>query len=160
MRSDSSPGPDGFGPAFFKSFWHVIKGDLMAFLEEFHRGGANLAGVNQAYIALLHKSDNVLTAGGFRPISLQNCIMKIITRILTSCLQPFMERLVAFEQSGFIAGRCITDNFLYAAELMQCCRLRKTPTIALKLDFWKAFDSVSWASLDAVLESRGFGAVF
>jgi hypothetical protein len=156
MRSDSRPGPDGFGPAF----WTVVKRDMMAFLEEFHRGGAHLAAVNQAYITLLPKSDDVLTAGGFRPISLQNCAMKIITRILTSCLQPFIEQLVAFEQSGFIAGRCITDNFLYAAELVQCCRLRKTPPIALKLDFRKAFDSVSWSSLDAVLESRGFGVVF
>jgi hypothetical protein len=32
--------------------------------------------------------------------------------------------------------------------------------IALKLDFKKAFDSVSWSSLDAVLEARGFGDVF
>jgi hypothetical protein len=160
MRSDSSPGPDGFGLAFFKSFWTMVKRDLMAFLEEFHRVGAHLAGVNQAYIMLLPKSDDVLTAGGFRPILLQSCVMEIITRILTSCLQPFIEQLVAFEQSGFIAGRCITDNFLYAAELVQCCRLCKTPTIALKLHFRKAFDSVSWSSLDAVLESRGFGVIF
>jgi hypothetical protein len=69
--------------------------------------------------------------------------MKIITHILTSRLQPFIEQLVAFEQSEFIAGRCITDNFLYAVELVQCCRLCKTPMIALKLDFRKAFDSVS-----------------
>jgi hypothetical protein len=86
--------------------------------------------------------------------------MKIITRILTPRLQPFMEHLVTFEQSWFIVGHCITDNFMYAAKLVQFCRLRKTPTIELKLDFWKAFDSISWASLDAVLESRGFGAVF
>jgi hypothetical protein len=49
---------------------------------------------------------------------------------------------------------------MYAAKLVQFCRLRKTPTIELKLNFQKAFDSISWASLDAVLESRGFGAVF
>jgi hypothetical protein len=132
----------------------------MAVLEEFHRGDAHLAGVNQAYITLLPKSEDVLTAGRFRPNSIQNCIMKIITRILTSRLQPFIEQLVAFEQSGFIAEWCITDNFLYAAELVQCYRLRKTPMIALKLDFRKAFDSVRWSSLDAVLESRGFGVLF
>jgi hypothetical protein len=86
--------------------------------------------------------------------------MKIITCILTSHLQPFIEQLVAFEQSGVIAGRCITDNFLYVAELVQCCRLCKTSTIALKLDFRKAFNSVSWSSLDAVLESRGFSVIF
>jgi hypothetical protein len=86
MRSDSSPGPDGFGPSFFKSFWHVVKVDLMSFLEEFHRGDAHLAGINQAYIVLLPKAEDVVSADGFRPISLQNCIMKIVTRILTSRL--------------------------------------------------------------------------
>jgi hypothetical protein len=113
----------------------VVKRDMMAFLEEFHHRGDHLAGVNQAYITLFPKLDDMLTAGGFRPISLQNCIMKIIMRILTSWLHPFIEQLVVCEQYGFIAGRCITDNFLYAAELVQCCRLCKTPTIALKLDF-------------------------
>ncbi|KAM0821158.1 hypothetical protein ACQ4PT_048236 [Festuca glaucescens] len=119
-------GPDGFGPAFFKVFWLVVKEDLLAFLDEFHHGDAHLARLNQAFIALLPKTNE----------------------------------LVAFEQSGFIAGHCIMDNFLYAVELVQCCRLRGTPTIALKLDFKKAFDSVNWSSLDAILEARGFGALF
>ena len=30
------------------------------------------------------------------------------------------------------------------------------PAVVLKLDFRKAFDSVSWAALDAVLEAKGF----
>ena len=46
---------------------------------------------------------------------------------------------------------------MYAADLLQSCRLRKTPTIALKLDFKKAFDSVSWVALDVILQARGFG---
>jgi hypothetical protein len=86
MRSDSSPGPDGFGPAFFKAFWPVVKDDLLSFVMEFHSGGAHLSGVNQAFIALLPKTAEVVTADGFHPISLQNCVMKIITRILTTRL--------------------------------------------------------------------------
>lgn len=86
--------------------------------------------------------------------------MKLVTRILTSRLQPFVERLVAFEQSGFVKGRNITDNFLYATDLVQSCHVRKVSAVVLKLDFRKAFDSVNWEALDAVLESRGFGSVF
>ena len=55
MRVDSSPGPDGFGPAFFRTFWQDVRGDIMAFLQEFHAGDARLDGVNRAYIALLPK---------------------------------------------------------------------------------------------------------
>jgi hypothetical protein len=46
------------------------------------------------------------------------------------------------------------------AELTQCCRLRKTPTTTLKLEFKKAFEFVNWSSFDAILEAKGFGDVF
>jgi hypothetical protein len=32
------------------------------------------------------------------------------------------------------------------------------PTIALKLDFRKAFDSVDWGTLNAILAAHDFGA--
>ena len=46
--------------------------------------------------------------------------------------------------------------FVYATELVQCCYQRKAPTVVLKLDFAKAFDSVDWAGLMSVMEVRGF----
>lgn len=45
---------------------------------------------------------------------------------------------------------------IYATELVQCCYKRKAPTLVVKLDFAKAFDSVNWDSLDRVLDARGF----
>jgi hypothetical protein len=132
----------------------------MEFLADFHAGIAPLDGVNRAFIALLPKKVDVLTADGFRPISLKNCVMKLITRILTTRLQAFIVRLVAFEQSGFIKGRSITNNFLYAVDLAQSCHVRRTPAVVLMLEFRKAFDSVNWEALDAVLRARGFGATF
>jgi len=47
---------------------------------------------------------------------------------------------------------------VYATELVQCCHKRKAPTIVLKLDFAKAFDSVCWESLLTILKVRGFPA--
>lgn len=41
-------------------------------------------------------------------------------------------------------------------ELVQCCHCRKLPTLVLKLDFAKAFDSVDWLSLNAIMDARGF----
>jgi hypothetical protein len=90
----------------------------MEFLADFHAGVAPLDGVNQAFIALFPKKADVLMADRFRPISLQNCVMKLITRILTTRLQAFIERLVAFEQSGFMKRHNITDNFLYALDVI------------------------------------------
>ncbi|KAK1677092.1 hypothetical protein QYE76_037940 [Lolium multiflorum] len=54
------------------------------------------------------------------------------------------------------ATTCISENFVYATELVQTCYRRRAPCIILKLDFAKAFDSVSWASLRSVMLARGF----
>lgn len=60
------------------------------------------------------------------------------------------------DQTGFIKGRSISEKFVYATELVQFCHKRKAPTIVLKLDFAKAFDSVCWESLLTILKARGF----
>ncbi|KAK1626997.1 hypothetical protein QYE76_001312 [Lolium multiflorum] len=57
---------------------------------------------------------------------------------------------------GFIAGRSISENFVYAAEMVQCCSKRRAPALVIKLDFTKAFDSIDWASLRKILMARGF----
>lgn len=157
MRSDAAPGPDGFGPAFFKTFCPLVKGDLMDFISAFRDGGVSPAPLNQAYITLLHKKPDVVTADGFWPISLQGCALKILCKVLTNRIQPRIPDLVTLDQSGFIRGRNIADNFAYAAELIQCCQKRRTAAMVLKLDFRKAFDTVEWAALDAILAARGFG---
>ena len=82
--------------------------------------------------------------------------MKSFAKVLTNRLQPFVPLLVGPDQIGFIKGRCISENFVYAAELLSCCHRRKSPTIVLKLDFQKAFDSICWESLDKILQIRGF----
>ena len=88
MRSCSSPRPDVCGPAFYKSFWPLFSSSVMDFLSSFYDGQANLDGINRAYIVLLPKKKDALSAGNFRPISLQNCGIKFGSKILTSRVQP------------------------------------------------------------------------
>jgi hypothetical protein len=72
---------------------------------------------------------------------------------LTTRLQQQISALVDVDQRGFIRGRSISENFVYATELVQCCYKRKEPTIVLKLDFAKAFGSVCWSSLLTILRA-------
>jgi hypothetical protein len=68
--------------------------------------------------------------------------MKSICKALTSRLQLQIAELVDADQSGFIVGRSISENFVMATELVQCCNSRKAPAVVLKMDFAKAFDSI------------------
>jgi len=82
--------------------------------------------------------------------------MKLFTKVMANRVRPYITSLVDGDQTGFVHGRNIAENYVYAADLLACCHKRKIPTVALKLDFRKAFDSVSWDSLLAILEARGF----
>lgn len=156
MNFNSAPGPDGFGPSFYRTSWQQIQPSIQRLLQEFFDHTAQLERLNRAYIVLIHKPGKLNTPDCYRPISLQNCHIKILAKILATRLQTVLDRLIDWEQTGFMKGRSISKTFLYATELLQCCQKRKTPTAIIKLDFAKAFDSVQWPSLQAILIARNF----
>lgn len=147
MNRTSLPGPDGFGPAFYTAAWQTVLPAVMQLARAFQSDEAELERLNRAYIVMIPKSATVLEASDYRSICLQNCSLKIISKMLTTRLQHQIPRLIDPDQKGFIRGCSISENFIYAMELVQCCHRRKLPTLMLKLDFAKAFDSVNWESL-------------
>lgn len=156
MNKFSSLGSDGFGPSFFQTFWDTVSPDVFAVFDSFCDGSIDLTRINRAFLVLLPKTDGANAPSLFRPISLQNCIMKAITRVLTTRLQAAIHSLVDADQTGFLSGRRISKNIVYAADILRCCHLRKAPTLVFKIDFKKAFDSVNWESLLTILRARGF----
>jgi hypothetical protein len=64
---------------------------------------------------------------------------------------------VSPNQSAFVKGRYILDNFVLVQQMAQALPRQKEPRVLLKLDITKAFDSVSWPFLLEVLQHLGFG---
>jgi hypothetical protein len=156
MDRSSAPEPDGLGPSFYHAGWAVVRPALLRAFDAFFDCSLDLARINGAHVVLLPKAEGVLSPGSFHPVSLQNCSVKSICKALTARLQGQIGRIIDVDQTGFLAGRSIIENFVYAMELVQTCFRRRAPCIVLKLDFAKAFDSVSWQSLRTVMVARGF----
>lgn len=133
-----------------------MKPPLVELFDAFYSGSLDLDGLNRAHLVLLPKKDDACTPDSFRPISLQNCPMKLFTKVMANRLKPAIPAIIDADQTGFVQGRNIAENYIYAADLLSCWHKRKVPTAVLKLDFRKAFDSVSWESLDKILAARGF----
>lgn len=130
----------------------------MAFAAAFQDGTADLERLNRALVVMIPEHPAEVKPGDYRPICLQNCSLKIVAKMVTTRLQHEIPKLIDPDQTGLIRGWSISKNFIYAMELIQCCHHRKLPTIVLKLDFAKAFDSVDWGSLNLVLAARGFSS--
>ncbi|CAD6334964.1 unnamed protein product [Miscanthus lutarioriparius] len=128
----------------------------MAFLQAFQQRQVQLGRINRSYMVLIPKKPGAVAMDAFRPICLQNCSIKILSKMLTRRLQKEIGNLIDLHQTGFLKGRSISETFVFAAELIQTCNKRRLPTLVLKLDFAKAFDTVIWESLDTILKARGF----
>ena len=116
MPGDRAPGLDGFSGLFLKACWPIIKNDFYNLCNEFHRGDLNLESLNYGYITLIPKNASQETVNDFRPITLLNCCLKLITKLLANRLQKIILQIVHRNQYGFLRGRSIHDCLAWAFE--------------------------------------------
>ncbi|GJV55467.1 RNA-directed DNA polymerase, eukaryota [Tanacetum coccineum] len=141
--SEKSPGPDGFSFAFYKKYWDILKTDIMAYVREFFKNGNIPSGCNSSFITLIPKVDNPLVVSDFRPISLIGAQYKILAKILANRLSRVIDSVISPEQTTFIKARQILDGPLMLNEIINWYKKRKQSLMIFKVDFEKAFDSVS-----------------
>lgn len=67
-----------------------------------------------------------------------------------------MDEFIGKNQNAFIRQRTIHDNYKYIQRAAVLIRKRKVPMLLLKIDISKAFDTLSWPFLLAVLQVRNF----
>jgi hypothetical protein len=157
MPADKAPGPDGFTGLFYQSAWPVIKGDIMqAFHSLWMLDSRGFYLINQAYMVLLRKKRKATEVRDFRPISLIHSLSKLIAKVLSTRLAPAMHALVTPNQSAFIKGRAIQDNVHAIQSTVKLLHVLRWPTVLLKIDLAKAFDTVNWAFLLELLCHMGF----
>jgi len=157
MHLDKAPGPDGFTGRFYKSCWSIIKGDVLMALDAIHRGHVfKFRLLNTAYVTLLPKKVDAVEVKDFRPISLIHSFAKLVTKILANQLAPLLPSLISANQSAFVRGRKIHDNFVLVQQMVKSLH-KEEAHILLKLEISKAFDSVSWSFLLEVMCKVGFG---
>lgn len=115
-------------------------------------------GLNKSIICLLPKGVAPESLSQFRPISLCNVLMKVVTKVLANRLKSVMPKLTGKYQSSFVPGRSITDNIVIAQEMVHSLSKRKGKKggFILKVDLEKAYDRVDWGYLEEVLQVTCF----
>lgn len=82
LPSDKASGPDGFNTDFLKKCWPIIMHDFYTLCHDFHSGDVCLQSLNGSHIALNPKTEGPIRDNDFRPISLLNTSLKLITKLL------------------------------------------------------------------------------
>jgi hypothetical protein len=160
FQKDKSPGPDGWTIEFFLGFFDSIGQDILSLVEETRLTGQMPLSLNSTFIALIPKKDNPDTLDDFRPISLCNCIYKIISKVIARRLKTVLSDKISLEQFGFLEGRQIHEAIGVAQEALHNIKTRKLKSVVLKIDLSKAYDRVSWLYLRLLLTHLGFTVPF
>eukprot|EP00253_Pinus_taeda_P009728 PITA_09728 len=156
LKKEKSPGPDGWTVEFYVTFFEILGADLLKIIEESKKRGRIPGNLKATFIALIPKFDKPSSFDGFQPISLCNCIYKIIAKIIANRLKPILLLHIAQEQFSFLHNRQIHEAIGTAQELLHSIQYRKTKGMILKIDLSKAFDRVNWLYLRLLLTHIGF----
>lgn len=87
MALDHAPGPYDFNGLFMKKCWPIICEDFYRLCEAFYEEAVDLKCINGSYITLVLKNDSPLSVNDYRPISLLNSSLKLLTKLLANRVQ-------------------------------------------------------------------------
>jgi len=155
-EGSKSPGPDGFNFNFIKHNWEALKHDILTAVQSFQVDGNIPKGCNASFIALVPKVRDPSKLDEYRPISLVGSMYKIISKVLSCCMKKVLSLVIDECQSTFLKDRGLLDSVVVANEVVEELRRCGKRGLCLKVDYEKAYDSISWVFLIDMLQRLGF----
>uniref|UniRef100_A0A8C5MMK0 Reverse transcriptase domain-containing protein n=1 Tax=Leptobrachium leishanense TaxID=445787 RepID=A0A8C5MMK0_9ANUR len=159
LRSHKTPGPDGFSADYYK----ILEGHLLPHLTTLYnnilQGKTPPPSFNASRIILIPKPDkDPLLVTSYRPISLLNTDLKLLSAIMARRLQDPLTQFISPVQTGFLSGRHSTQNVRKAlAAIWSSNNRTQSSDLLISCDADKAFDRISWSYLRRFLKYHSFG---
>lgn len=131
----------------------MIKRDIKALFDGFHKGEPDISRLNYGIITLVPETKDANKILKFRPICLLKVIFNFFTKVLMNRLNGVAGEVVSPIQTAFIKGRYIMEGVLILHEALNSIRHKKQ---RFKVDLEKAYDKVKWPFVVQMLRIKGF----
>ena len=157
MDNDKSPGNDGITKEFYIKFWEVIKEPFFASIQQSFIVGGLSTSQKQAVIKLIDKKDrNKRFIKNWRPVSLLNIDMKLISKVLASRLKSVIFTIVNENQVEYVNNRFISESGRLISDVLKITNSLDIEGLLLTLDIEKAFDSINHFFIDVRVKEIWF----
>ncbi|XP_053575435.1 glycerol-3-phosphate acyltransferase 2, mitochondrial [Bombina bombina] len=111
LKMGKAAGPDGFAGEYYRTFKEILVPHLTDFCNFILEGHSIPKDMLQAKIIVIPKpGKNHKICANYRPISLINQDLKILTKILANRLKHILPNLIHPDQVGFVKDREAPDN--------------------------------------------------
>ena len=159
LQNNKSPGLDGITEEFYKTFWLSIKDDYLEYIN-----AAKVSSFrehrNTSVTTIIYKhKGEIYILSNYRPISLINIDLKILSKTLTNRLKFILPTIIHQTQTA-IQGRKIDHTIHLIRDLIELVDKEESQAAFIFLDQEKAFDRVDHDFLYKVMEGFGIGIAF
>ena len=154
LKTNSAPGPDGVPAQLLKRCKQAISAPLASMWRRSLEAGVVPSFYKLSLVTPLHKKENKITPGNYRPVSLTSHIVKVFERVIKRKLVNYLEwnKFISPNQHGFRSGRSTLTQLLAHVNDVLVGWSKGLDLDCIYLDYAKAFDKVDHALLVQKLE--------
>ncbi len=161
LNKGKSPGIDGLGNEFYKTFKDFLTGILKEVYEEILKKEEMNQRMGMGLIKLIYKrKGEKVDLKNYRPITMLNSDLKILTKVLANRLKEVMPTIIETNQVYGVKGKDIADTTISIIDRIRYMKDKNKKGYVISLDFEKAFDRVEHEYLFEILRGYGFGENF
>lgn len=159
LKDETATGFDQLSVKLIKSISRFILNPIIFIYNKSLKEGIFPSQFKTTIVKPIFKNGNKKLVNNYRPISMINNLAKILEKIVKTRLMAFLEnnKLLSKNQYGFRPGLGTTDALYMVSKNIYDALDNNKKTIAVFLDFAKAFDTVDHNELLKIMP--GFGIV-
>ena len=154
---NSAPGINGISNKFIKKYWEFFRQPLFNCTKHIFETGTLTDSFKTAKIKLIPKKGDCGKIKNWRPISLLDNFYKIVSRLVTTRIRKYIDKLTPIGQKAYSKNRQCQEVVINIIDEIAKCKKQNKKAALVSLDIKKAFDSLSHAFVEQVLQFFNFG---
>lgn len=142
LPKDKSSGIDGVTIEMLLHFWPIMKPVCTKLIKAFWRDGTLTTKVVAGVIKLIPKNHEIVLLLNWRSLTMLTLAEKLCAIFLANRIKKPTNKVIDKQQTGFLEGRNIMDNFLMYRLAKEMVTKTRVDAILLKAGFMKAYDRI------------------